>query len=63
VREPGSTFRPVDRAHGYTSPGHIEHFLPDREVNLAKLNAALADVYGEPAVRVMTMHLEIDAQQ
>lgn len=51
-----------ERGLGYTSRGHVEHFLPDREVNLAKLNAALADVYGEPALRVLGMQLEIDPE-
>lgn len=47
---------------GYTSPGYIQHFLPDREVNLAKLNKALADVYGEPAFRGTRVELEIDEE-
>lgn len=50
----------LDRSDGYTSRGYVEHFLPDREVNLAQLNQALADVYGEPALRMLSMQLEID---
>jgi hypothetical protein len=45
---------------GYTSRGYVSHFLPDREVNLAQLNKSLADVFGEPALRMMRMNLEID---
>jgi hypothetical protein len=38
---------------------NLKHFLPDREVNLAKLNKALADVYGEPALRLRKLEVEI----
>lgn len=55
-------FCPREKSVGYTNPGHVRHFLPDREVNLAKLNKALADVYGEPALRIKDMHLEIDEE-
>jgi hypothetical protein len=47
---------------GYSSRGYVQHFLPDREVNLAQLNKALADVFGEPALRMLKMNLEIDPQ-
>jgi len=47
---------------GYTSRGYVSHFLPDREVNLAKLNKALADVFGEPALRMIKMELQIDEE-
>ena len=60
VRDPKGSHDPGVPAVGYTSPAHVAHFLPDREVNLAKLNSALADVYGEPALRVLGMQLEID---
>lgn len=50
----------LEAAQGYTSRGYVEHFLPDREVNLAQLNQALADVYGEPALRMLSMQLVID---
>lgn len=53
---------PTKGSEGYTSPGHIEHFLPDREVSLAKLNQALVDVFGEPAFRGTKMELEIDKE-
>ncbi len=49
-------------SEGYTSRGYIRHFLPDREVNLAHLNKALADVFGEPALRMLEMELHIDEQ-
>jgi hypothetical protein len=47
-------------SEGYSSRGHVKHFLPDREVNFAKLNKALADVFGEPALRVTDLSLRID---
>jgi hypothetical protein len=50
----------LEKSEGYTSRGYIRHFLPDREVNLAHLNEALADVFGEPALRLMKMELTID---
>ncbi len=50
----------LQKSEGYTSRGYIRHFLPDREVNLAHLNEALADVFGEPALRLMKMDLTID---
>ena len=50
----------LEKSEGYTSRGYIRHFLPDREVNLAHLNEALADVFGEPALRLMKMNLTID---
>ena len=52
----------LDQSIGYTSRGYINHFLPDREVNLAKMNRALADVFGEPTLRMMNMTLEIDKE-
>lgn len=55
-------FQPREESEGYTSRGYIEHFLPDREVNLAALNKALADVFGEPALRGRRMELEIDEE-
>lgn len=55
-------FAPRKGSTGYTSAGHVRHFLPDREVNLAKLNKALADVYGEPALRGTRLELEIDEE-
>ena len=58
-REP---FRPREESEGYTSRGYIEHFLPDREVNLAAVNKALADVFGEPALIGRHMELEIDEE-
>ena len=48
------------KSEGYTSRGYIRHFLPDREVNLAHLNQALADVFGEPALLATKFELEID---
>jgi hypothetical protein len=50
----------LSSSEGYSSRGHIKHFLPDREVNLAHLNKALADVFGEPALRLTEMSLKID---
>ena len=50
----------LQKSEGYTNRGYIRHFLPDREVNLAHLNEALADVFGEPALRLMKMDLTID---
>jgi len=50
----------LSASEGYSSRGHIRHFLPDREVNLAHLNKALADVFGEPALRLTDMSLRID---
>lgn len=61
-RTPGEQFKPRDESVGYTTRGYIEHFLPDREVNLAALNKALADVFGEPALRGRHMELEIDEE-
>jgi hypothetical protein len=55
-------YQPTEQSLGYTSRGHIKHFLPDREVNLAKLNKALADVFGEPALRGTRLELEIDEE-
>jgi len=55
-------FKPRKESVGYTSPGHIRHFLPDREVNLAKLNKALVDVFGEPALRGKSLDLTIDEE-
>jgi hypothetical protein len=55
-------FKPRKESTGYTSPGYVAHFLPDVEVNLAKLNKALADVYGEPALRIRNLNLEIDEE-
>ncbi|HEY2962346.1 MAG TPA: hypothetical protein VGJ37_08025 [Pyrinomonadaceae bacterium] len=52
----------LEHSEGYTSRGYIRHFLPDREVNLAHLNEALADVFGEPALRLMRMEMIIDEQ-
>jgi hypothetical protein len=52
----------LDQSTGYTSRGYVQHFLSDREVNLAQLNKALADVFGEPALRMMNMNLEIDRE-
>lgn len=62
VRDPEAKFKPKPSSQGYTSRGHIEHFLPDREVNLAQLNKALADVFGEPALRATKLELEIDKE-
>lgn len=50
----------LEKSEGYTSRGYIRHFLPDREVNLSHLNEALADVFGEPALRLMKMEMTID---
>ena len=50
----------LEKSEGYTSSGYIRHFLPDREVNLSHLNEALADVFGEPALRLMKMEMTID---
>ena len=50
----------LQKSEGYTNRGYIRHFLPDREVNLAHLNEALADVFGEPALRLMKMEMTID---
>ena len=50
----------LQKSEGYSSRGYIRHFLPDREVNLAHLNEALADVFGEPALRLMKMELTVD---
>ncbi len=61
-RDPSDSFQPRPESEGYTSRGHVAHFLPDREVNLAKLNKALADVFGEPALRATKLHLEIDEE-
>lgn len=58
----GQEFKPTENSTGYTSRGHIKHFLPDRELNLAKLNKALADVYGEPGLRLKKLELEIDEE-
>lgn len=55
-------FKPRESSEGYTNPGYVKHFLPGREVNLAKLNKALADVYGEPALRGTRLELEIDQE-
>lgn len=62
VRGKGEPYRPRPESYGYTTRGYAEHFLPDREVNLAKLNKALADVFGEPALRGTRMELEIDEE-
>lgn len=59
-RSEGEEFAPRKDSTGYTSRGYVEHFLPDREVNLAALNKALADVFGEPALRGTKLDLEID---
>ena len=55
-------FKPREESTGYTSRGYIQHFLPDREVNVAALNKALADVFGEPALRGTRLNLEIDEE-
>ena len=62
ARDPNVSLRgtELEKSVGYTSRGYVEHFLPDREVNLAQLNKALADVYGEPALRMLSMQLVID---
>lgn len=62
IGEKAAGFSPREGSEGYTSPGYVRHFLPDREVNLAKLNKALADVFGEPALRGLNMQLEIDEE-
>lgn len=64
VRDPGckEAMDDLSASEGYSSRGHIRHFLPDREVNLAKLNKALADVFGEPALRVTDLSLRIDEE-
>jgi hypothetical protein len=61
-RSEGEAYAPHEDSTGYTSRGYIEHFLPDREVNLAALNKALADVFGEPALRGTKLDLEIDEE-
>ncbi|HEX5781145.1 MAG TPA: hypothetical protein VFX80_04460 [Solirubrobacteraceae bacterium] len=62
-RDPSAdTSGPTKGSEGYTSPGHVAHFLPDREVNLGRLNKALVDVFGEPALRGTSMELEIDKE-
>ena len=62
-RDPAvETTGPTKGSEGYTSPGHVAHFLPDREVNLGVLNRALADVFGEPALRGTKLELEIDKE-
>jgi hypothetical protein len=58
--EAKNEFKPKESSVGYTSPGHVKHFLPDREVNLGRLNKALIDIYGEPALRATRFELEID---
>ncbi|MDQ4026208.1 MAG: hypothetical protein M3217_12085 [Actinomycetota bacterium] len=60
ARDPKSEFKPREESVGYTSRGHVEHFLPDREVNLAQLNKALQDVFGEPGLRGTKLEIEID---
>ncbi len=61
VKDPkAEEYKPRDCSEGYSSRGYIHHFLPDREVNVATLNKALQDVYGEPGLRVTKMKLEID---
>lgn len=61
-RSKEGAFQPRSESIGYTSRGYVEHFLPDREVNLAKLNKALADVFGEPALRGLELDLKIDEE-
>jgi hypothetical protein len=61
-RTEGEPYRPRKGSTGYTSRGYVEHFLPDREVNLATLNKALADVFGEPALSARKLELEIDQE-
>jgi hypothetical protein len=62
-RDPAvKTTGPTKGSEGYTSPGHVAHFLPDREVNLGRLNKSLIDVFGEPALRGTRMELEIDKE-
>ncbi|GAO45407.1 hypothetical protein [Flavihumibacter petaseus] len=61
VRQASESAHPdFKTAEGYTTRGYIKHFLPDREVNLSKLNQALADVFGEPALRIVNLQLQID---
>ena len=65
VRQPDSDVQKeadFARSEGYSSRGYIRHFLSDREVNLSHLNEALADVFGEPALRLMKMDLVIDEE-
>ncbi len=62
VRDPKESYKPKPTSEGYTSRGHIQHFLPDREVNLARLNQALADVFGEPAFRGVRAEIVIDEE-
>lgn len=64
VRDPAQKADLDDLAgsEGYSSRGHIKHFLPDREVNLAQLNKALADVFGEPALRLTELSMRIDEE-
>lgn len=59
-RLPGDEFKPREESEGYTSRGHVAHFLPDREVNIASLNKALVDVFGEPGLRPTRVEIEID---
>lgn len=61
-RKEGERYKPHDEAVGYTSRGHVEHFLPDREVNIAALNKAMIDVFGEPGLRGRRLELEIDEE-
>ena len=61
-QEKSGDFAPTKGSEGYTSPGHVRHFLPDREVNLGQLNKALVDVFGEPALRGTKLELEIDQE-
>jgi hypothetical protein len=58
--EAGRVGEDLEKSEGYTSRGYIRHFLPDREVNLGHLNQALADVFGEPALRLLNMNIVID---
>ncbi len=60
ARVEGEDFKPHEGAEGYTSRGHVEHFLPDREVSVASLNKALVDVFGEPGLRLRRAVIEID---
>ncbi|MBI4032587.1 hypothetical protein HY374_02680 [Candidatus Berkelbacteria bacterium] len=60
INPQAAPYEPRKGSSGYTSPGHVKHFLPDREVNLAKLNQALADVFGEPALAGTKLELHID---
>jgi len=62
LRRDGGSFEPGEESRGYTSRGYVEHFLPDREVNVAALNKALADVFGEPALHGKKLELEIDEE-